>query len=72
MKPLMLAVLMTLLAASPAPAAGPWKGEVVDGASRQPLPGVIVFAVWWKKFPALVHERSRPLPHWRERSSRRR
>jgi hypothetical protein len=56
MKALVVAALLSVLAASSAAAAGPWKGRVVDAASQQPLPDVIVFAVWWKKFPALIHE----------------
>jgi hypothetical protein len=56
MKALVVAALLSVVTASSATAAGPWKGEVVDAATRQPLPDVIVFAVWWKKFPALIHE----------------
>ena len=45
-----------LILTSPALAAGPWKGQVVDAESSQPLADVIVFAVWWKRLPALIHE----------------
>jgi len=58
MSALLLAAILTIVAAPPVWAAGPWKGQVVDADTAKPLPDVIVFAVWWKRFPtpALIHE----------------
>ena len=36
-------------------AAGPWRGQVVDGQTGQPLEGVVVLAVWEKVSPGVVH-----------------
>lgn len=33
---------------SPATAAGPWKAQIVDAETKEPLEGVVVVAVWWK------------------------
>jgi hypothetical protein len=42
-------------AASLTEAAGPWRGEVVDAATGEPLEGVIVLAVWDKISPGMIH-----------------
>jgi hypothetical protein len=44
---------LLLLSFSPptAHALGPWKAQVVDAETRQPLPGVVVVAVWKKYLP---------------------
>ncbi len=36
-------------------AAGPWRGQVVDAESGQPLEGVVVLAVWERRSPGLIH-----------------
>jgi hypothetical protein len=41
----------------PAAAAGPWRGQVVDAETGQPLEGVIVLSVWDKISPGLIHPR---------------
>src|SRR5918992_4460968 len=33
-------------------ALGPWKAQVVDADTKQPLPGVVVIAVWKRYWPA--------------------
>ena len=55
MRPLINTVLVTaavaaicLAGASPALAAGPWKGQVVDEETGQPLEGVVVLFYWLK------------------------
>ncbi len=35
----------------PLKASGPWKGQVVDAETKQPLQGVVVLAVWHKYWP---------------------
>jgi hypothetical protein len=40
-----------------AEAAGPWRGQVVDAATGEPLEGVIVLAVWDKVSPGMIHHR---------------
>lgn len=35
----------------PLKASGPWKGQVVDLETKQPLQGVVVLAVWHKYWP---------------------
>ena len=37
-----------IVAASPALAAGPWKGQIVDAETGQPLEGVVVLFYWLK------------------------
>jgi len=39
----------------PAAAAGPWRGQVVDAETNQPLEGVIVLAQWDKLSPGAIH-----------------
>lgn len=41
-------IFVGILSPSPAPAAGPWKGQVVDAETGQPLEGVVVLAYWIK------------------------
>jgi hypothetical protein len=36
-------------------AAGPWRGQVVDAQTGQPLEGVVVLAVWEKVRPGVIH-----------------
>jgi hypothetical protein len=38
-----------------ATAAGPWRGQVVDAETGQPLEGVVVVAVWDKMSPGAMH-----------------
>lgn len=47
--PLALVVLISALA-MPAVgwAAGPWKAQIVDAQTKQPLEGVVVVAAWWR------------------------
>jgi hypothetical protein len=40
-----------------AEAAGPWRGQVVDLETGQPLEGVVVVAVWEKVSPGVMHPR---------------
>lgn len=43
-----LSGLLALASCSPATAAGPWKAQIVDAETKEPLEGVVVVAVWWK------------------------
>src|SRR5262249_26034439 len=36
-------------------AAGPWRGQVLDAETGQPLEGVVVLAVWEKVSPGAMH-----------------
>jgi hypothetical protein len=56
--PVVAVAALLALAPAPAVAAGPWKGQIVDSETGRPLPDVIVFAVWWKRFPVppFIHE----------------
>lgn len=40
-----------------ADAAGPWRGQVFDAETGQPLEGVVVLAVWEKRSPGIIHDR---------------
>jgi sugar lactone lactonase YvrE len=52
-RPGLMAVLLVALAeaglATPAEAAGPWRAQVVDAETGQPLEGVAVIAVWHRR-----------------------
>ena len=50
----LLALFMLLLAGS-AQAAGPWKGQIVDRETGQPIPGAIVVAIWTVRSRGEVH-----------------
>ena len=45
---LIVALLVSLLGPQAAGAAGPWKAQVVDAATGQPLDGVVVLMYWIK------------------------
>jgi hypothetical protein len=49
-----LLALFMLLAGS-AEAAGPWKGQIVDRETGQPIPGAIVVAIWMVRSRGEVH-----------------
>jgi hypothetical protein len=51
------ALLSMLAVVGPAGAAGPWRGQVVDAETGQPLEGVVVLAVWDKLSPGVMHPR---------------
>jgi hypothetical protein len=46
---------MLILGGRPCSAAGPWRGQVIDAETGQPLEGVIVVAVWDKLSPGAMH-----------------
>jgi hypothetical protein len=48
-------LVMLILGGRPCSAAGPWRGQVVDAETGQPLEGVIVVAVWDKLSPGAMH-----------------
>lgn len=50
---LSLASVLLLAEAPLATAAGPWRAQIVDAETKQPLDGVIVLAVWWKRIRGL-------------------
>src|SRR5438128_2478809 len=57
-----LAIAMAIVAAlivkaGPAEAAGPWKAQIVDAETGQPISGAVVLAAWWTRSPGAVHER---------------
>ncbi|MBI4522526.1 MAG: hypothetical protein HY695_01800 [Deltaproteobacteria bacterium] len=35
-------------------AAGPWKGQIVDAETGKPLEGVVVLAVWYRRYASLA------------------
>jgi hypothetical protein len=37
-------------------AAGPWRGQVVDAETGQPIEGVVVVAVWERLSPGVIHQ----------------
>jgi hypothetical protein len=51
----LLTVLALLLSTPAAHAAGPWRGQVVDAETNQPLAGVVVLAIWDKISPSFIH-----------------
>jgi hypothetical protein len=53
----LISVVTLSLGVGPARAAGPWKGQIVDAETGQPLSGVVVLAAWWLRSPGAVHER---------------
>lgn len=55
--PGLLGLAVLALGARPAGAAGPWRGQVVDAETGQPLEGVIVVAIWDKLSPGVIHPR---------------
>jgi hypothetical protein len=42
---------------SPAEAAGPWRAQIVEKGTGQPIPGVVVVALYWQKTPGAIHPR---------------
>ncbi len=51
-----VSVLVTLALWSPSSeGAGPWRGQVVDLETGQPIEGVVVVAVWEKVSPGAMH-----------------
>jgi hypothetical protein len=48
-----MVVMVSVLSPACSLAAGPWKGQVVDGETRKPLEGVVVLALWLKHYPGL-------------------
>lgn len=51
----LLGLVVLILGTRPVGAAGPWRGQVIDAESAQPLEGVIVVAVWDKLSPGVIH-----------------
>ncbi len=37
--------------------AGPWRGQVVDAETGQPISGVVILAEWRKRSPGFIHSR---------------
>jgi hypothetical protein len=56
----LLACLLAALAPATGPddahAAGPWRGQVVDAETGQPIEGVVVVAVWERLSPGVIHQ----------------
>lgn len=48
----LLALLAWLAPAPPARADGPWRGQIVDADTGQPLEGVVVVAAWYLRYPS--------------------
>jgi hypothetical protein len=48
-----MVLMVSVLSPACSLAAGPWKGQVVDGETRKPLEGVVVLALWFKRYPGL-------------------
>lgn len=46
----LLALLVGCATAAPASADGPWRGQVVDADTKQPLEGVVVVAAWYLRY----------------------
>lgn len=50
------AILMILVSwIASAEAAGPWKAQIADADTGQPLEGVVVLAIWTARSPGLIH-----------------
>jgi hypothetical protein len=47
---LVAGVAFTLVPAPPAAAAGPWKAQILDAETAQPLEGVVVLAAWFRRY----------------------
>jgi hypothetical protein len=56
----LLACLLAALAPATGPddahAAGPWRGQVVDAETGQPIQGVVVVAAWYNLSPGVIHQ----------------
>jgi hypothetical protein len=52
-----LAVVLVALASCPlaARAEGPWRGQVIDKDTQQPVPGAVVVGIWTRLSPGMVH-----------------
>jgi hypothetical protein len=50
-------IVLLVLLAHRADAAGPWRGQVVDAETGAPLEGVVVLGVWHKVSPGAMHPR---------------
>jgi hypothetical protein len=48
-------LIATLLGCGTAEAAGPWKGQVVDRDTGQPIPGAVVLAIWTVRSRDFIH-----------------
>jgi hypothetical protein len=48
-------LIVTLLGGGPAEAAGPWKGQIVDRDTGQPIPGAVVLAIWTLRSRGEIH-----------------
>lgn len=52
---LVLGALVSVLAGGAAEAAGPWKGQIVDRDTGQPIPGAVVLAIWVVRSRDSIH-----------------
>jgi hypothetical protein len=43
-------ILTSILLITPAYAAGPWKGKIIDIETKEPLEGAVVLAVWYRAY----------------------
>lgn len=43
-------ILTSILLITPAYAAGPWKGKIIDIETKEPLEGAVVLAVWMRAY----------------------
>lgn len=48
-------LIATLLGCGTAEAAGPWKGQIVDRDTGQPIPGAVVLAIWTLRSRDSIH-----------------
>jgi hypothetical protein len=54
-KLLILAVFLSLLVTGHADAAGPWKGQIVERETGQPIAGAVVLAIWTVRSWGEIH-----------------
>lgn len=47
---MLLVAVGVCISLSPAQAAGPWRAQVVDAETGKPLEGVVVLAVWYRRY----------------------
>jgi hypothetical protein len=52
---LAVGVLVAVLACGVVEAAGPWKGQIVDRDTDQPIAGAVVVAIWTLRSPGVIH-----------------
>jgi hypothetical protein len=51
-----LLLLIGLFLSTPSEAAGPWRAQIIDKETGEPIEGAVVFVRWEKRYTSLVGE----------------